>query len=124
MTRNLLIGKYGEWVAMRYLKGLGYMIIERNYKNEVGEIDIIARDDQTVVFVEVKTRRSDTFGQPIEAITRRKRKKIIETALLYMQGLTPEPPARFDVVSVRLTGNKSSTGYQKTLQHIKDAFEL
>ncbi|KJU81269.1 Uncharacterized protein family UPF0102 domain protein [Candidatus Magnetobacterium bavaricum] len=124
MVKRLLIGKYGEWVAMGYLKDLGYMIVERNYKNEAGEIDIIARDGQTVVFVEVKTRRSDTFGQPVEAITYRKRKKILNTALLYMQGLTPEPPARFDVISVKLTDNNSSTGYKKTLRHIKDAFEL
>ncbi|MBF0338414.1 MAG: YraN family protein [Nitrospirae bacterium] len=124
MPKNLLIGKYGEWIATCYLKGLGYIIVERNYKNEAGEIDIIAKDAKTIVFVEVKTRRGDAFGQPVEAITYKKRKKILNTALLYMQGLTPEPPVRFDVISVKLTGNKLSTGYRKSLQHIKDVFEL
>ncbi|MBF0338555.1 MAG: YraN family protein [Nitrospirae bacterium] len=124
MTKKLLIGKYGEWVAMCYLKELGYTIVEKNYRNDAGEIDLIAKDGQTVVFVEVKTRMSDTFGQPVEAITFRKRKKILNTALLYMQGISPEPSVRFDVISVKLTHNQHSPIYRKSLQHIKDAFEL
>ncbi|MBF0606899.1 MAG: YraN family protein [Magnetococcales bacterium] len=124
MTKKLLIGKYGEWVAMCYLKKLGYSIVEKNYKNDVGEIDIIAKEGQTIVFVEVKTRRSDTFGDPVEAITYRKRNKILNTALLYIQGISPEPSVRFDVISVKLTHNQHSPAYHKTLQHIKDAFEL
>ncbi|MBF0343214.1 MAG: YraN family protein [Nitrospirae bacterium] len=123
-TANLMIGRYGEWVAARHLKRLGYSIIERNYRNTVGELDIIAKDGETIVFIEVKTRRSDDFGQPYESITYRKRQKILKTAQLYLQGLTSEPSVRFDIISVKLSDNKSIVGYQKTLEHKKDVFEL
>lgn len=114
----LSLGRRGESRAARYLKGLGYRIIRRNYKSPSGEVDIIAMDGETLVFVEVKARKGDSFGSPGEAVGPRKQKKIIEAALFYMGSLRSQPPARFDVVGIRLRG------WRAEVEHIKDAFGL
>ncbi len=116
--KNLITGKYGEWLAIRYLKKKGYEILKRNYKTPIGEIDIIAKDRTWVVFIEVKTRKSDRFGQPFESIDKRKREKLIKTGLLYLKRLKDTPAVRFDIISISLTEK------QKRIEHIKDAFEL
>ena len=74
--RKQEIGKKGETVAVRYLKKQGYRIVEQNYRSKVGEIDIIARDKQSLVFVEVKTRTNEKFGLPETSITQEKLEKI------------------------------------------------
>ena len=113
-------GHYGEKIAASYLKGLGYAIIERNFRQRFGEIDIIAEDGEVLVFIEVKTRKSDLFGSPFEAVDSRKQKKMSRVALTYLNrcGRTDQA-ARFDVVAVLL---------QKTLppkvELVRDAFEL
>ncbi|MBF0318913.1 MAG: YraN family protein [Nitrospirae bacterium] len=118
MIKTLVTGKYGEWLAARYLKKGGYSILKRNYKNPIGEIDIIAMDAETIVFVEVKTRTSDEFGEPVEAIDYKKRKKIINTARLYLRKHGSTPAARFDLVGISL--GKSG----REIIHLKDIFEL
>ncbi len=118
ILRKILTGKYGEWLARRYLKKKGYRILHWNYKTPIGEIDIIAKDGNKVVFVEVKTRKNDSFGLPIEAINYRKRKKIVNSALLYMKRLKDSPAIRFDIISIHLHDN------QKKVEHTIDAFEL
>ena len=70
------LGSKGEDLAIQFLKKKGYRIIDRNYKTSVGEIDIIARDGNTIVFVEVKTRTDDSFGYPFEAVNKKKRQKL------------------------------------------------
>ncbi|RJQ41478.1 MAG: YraN family protein [Nitrospiraceae bacterium] len=110
-------GSKGEDLAAEFLKAQGYRIIERNYKTPIGELDIIAKDGETLVFVEVKTRSSNAFGYPFEAVDARKKHKLKNLALFYMKALKKNCAARFDVISINLTGS------EKEIEHIKDAFE-
>jgi len=117
--QHLTTGKYGEEIAVALLKDNGYKIIARNYKTKLGEIDIIARDRDTICFVEVKTRHSDKFGLPQEAVQGFKQRQISKTALVYLKDNNLlNKKARFDVVSVIQTQDKLKT------ELIKDAFEL
>lgn len=111
------LGSRGEQLAADFLSASGYRIIARNYREKCGEIDIIARDGATHVFVEVKTRQGDRFGDPFEAITAHKQQQIQRTALLYLSrhGLLDEP-ARFDVVGVEFKSDAP------LITHLKDAF--
>ena len=82
---NICLGKSGEEIATQLLKEQGYKIWVRNYKTKLGEIDIIAKDKDTVCFIEVKTRHSDKFGSPEESISESKQKKIVRVALLFLK---------------------------------------
>jgi putative endonuclease len=113
-----LLGSEGEAIAVQFLKKQGYTIIAHNYKTRIGEIDIIAKDDETIVFVEVKTRSDDAFCAPYESVNTSKRQKIKNVASLYLQKQKKEFPARFDVISITCRQNG-----QKAIRHIKDAFE-
>jgi len=95
-------GRFGEEIARRFLKSLGYEIITSNFRTKIGEIDIIARDKQDFVFVEVKTREDvEEWGIPAEAVTARKRERMKEVALLYLQKEgVKEAGMRFEVVEV------------------------
>ena len=94
-------GHEGEHLAVRHLKRLGYRIICRNYRSPLGEIDIIARHRGVLVFVEVKSRSTETFGSPKLAVTSAKQRKLSQVAWHYLQqhNLT-EASARFDVVTI------------------------
>ncbi|MDE5756056.1 MAG: YraN family protein, partial [Clostridia bacterium] len=95
----------GENIAVDYLKKQGYIILERNFSTKVGEIDIIAQDKDTIVFVEVKARENTKFGQPIESITPQKVRHIIRTAQWYITAKHKyNYPCRFDVIEI-LQGN-------------------
>jgi len=111
-------GARGEEKACDFLQGQGYRILERNYRCRLGEIDIIAREGRTVVFVEVKARSSGRFGLPQEAVGPRKRRRMTAIALHYLQsrGWLGEP-ARFDVASVGLDGG------QETVTLFRNAFD-
>ncbi len=113
------IGNKGEDLAVKFLKKKGYFIIERNFKTKLGEIDIIAKDKNTIVFVEVKTRTNDYFGYPFEAINEKKKNRLKNLALIFMKRYERELPIRFDVVSIFYM-----SGGNKKIQHIKDAFEF
>ena len=115
---HLLQGYEGEQLAVRHLKRLGYRIICRNYRCLLGEIDIIARHRDVLVFVEVKSRRSQAFGSPKQAITPAKQHKLSQVAWHYLQkhDLT-EAKARFDVVTV--SGTKGAPVFEV----IENAFE-
>ncbi len=117
MPHNISIGKRGEDEALRVLKKNGYRILERNYRCRYGEVDLIARDGDTIVFVEVKTRGSDRFGSPMHSVDFRKQKHIISVSNTYLvhYGLT-DSAVRFDVVSIEIRGDRYST------EIIKDAF--
>ena len=95
------LGNAGERVAERYLKHQGFRILFRRYRTPLGEIDLIARDQDTIVFVEVKTRRGDSAGNPESAVDERKQAQITRLALAFLKqnGLL-EHPARFDVVAI------------------------
>ena len=113
------IGQKGENLAVAYLQNLGYKVLERNYRCKLGEVDIIALDNDTLIFIEVRTRSSLDFGLPQESINRRKRHQISKVALEYMtRKKLKNTPARFDVVAVSLEPGKEKVDL------IKDAFEL
>ena len=106
---RIALGKTGEDLACRELERRGYAILARRYRCRGGELDIIARDGQTLVFVEVKTRDGREFGEGVDAVTARKRRRITQVALDYVarHGLT-DCPCRFDVVSIQIDGSRST----------------
>lgn len=96
-----LLGNRGENAAVRYLKAKGYRILFRNHKNQFGEIDIIARDQDWIVFVEVKTRSSTAAGHPTEAVTVGKQIQLTKLAMVFLKRhKLLNHRARFDVVSI------------------------
>jgi len=113
------LGKSGEITALRYLRRRGYEIIARGYKVGRGEIDIIAFDKQTLVFIEVKTRRSRRFGTPEESVTLTKQKQIRRLAERYCaQHDLEDSPCRFDVLTLELLPDKGWT-----ITQFRNAFE-
>lgn len=114
------IGDIGEDYAAAYLKKHGYKIIERNYRKNYGEIDIIAKTAGVVCFVEVKTRHSNTITQPYEAVDFRKQNKIIHTASAYLIENRIESACRFDVCEVFV--DKESLKLDK-INYIESAFD-
>lgn len=102
--RRKNLGKQGENLAVRHLKRNKYKILEKNFRSKFGEIDIIAQEGDFLVFVEVKTRWSEKFGSPEEAITPWKIKRVIKTGQYY-KSLHPELPEalRIDVVAIELS---------------------
>lgn len=116
---NLYLGSCGEEVALRFLKANGYKILVKNYKSKLGEIDIIARDKDTICFVEVKTRSSDRFGLPQEALSDFKQRQIAKTALSFLkENKLLDKKARFDVIAITLQEDSPK------IDLIRDAFEL
>lgn len=119
MGEHLRTGKIGEQMAAAYLQEAGYQILERNYRCPFGEIDIIAREGDTLVFVEVKSRRSENFGLPQLAVGPEKQRRISRISLYYLQShRLDEANVRFDVVAILLRRENPS------IELIKDAFEL
>ena len=101
--RRIRTGKQGEALAAAYLEKEGYQIIERNYRCLFGEMDLVARDGQTIVFVEVKSRKSDRFGVPQLSVGLQKQKKLSQIALHYLEQKRFCPcDARFDVIAIRM----------------------
>jgi len=118
---NINIGKYGEDLACKYLENKGYKIKERNFRTFLGEIDIISEYKRDIIFVEVKTRRSDKFGYPEEAINYNKQRKIIKNALCYLAKYNLwENNYCFDVILVSISNHKEI----KRIKHIRNAFYL
>jgi putative endonuclease len=101
MAAKDAVGRYGEDVAARHLTELGYQLLQRNWRCDLGEIDIVARDGDCLVVCEVKTRRTTTFGHPVEAVTARKAARLRRLAARWLEetGLRP-PHVRIDVVAV------------------------
>lgn len=115
-----LLGDRGERAAVAFLKKLGYKILARQFRNDFGEVDIIAQDGETTVFVEVKTRRSTDDGQPFEAVDRRKQAKITRVALAWLKKHGRlEQRARFDIVSILWPEENG----EPQLSHYLNAFE-
>ena len=121
-TDNKSVGTFGEASACTFLKHKGYKILERNYRNRGGEIDIIARKDDYIVFVEVKTRNSEDFGAPSEAVNVIKQQKIVNTAMSFIMQNGSDSDYRFDVIEVMY--KRSVFGGFKTVKvnHIENAF--
>ena len=109
---NKIHGRIGEFDASEYLKKQNYKIIDQNYKNKIGEIDIIAQKDKTIVFVEVKKRLTLQFSRPCEAVTPYKQNKIRKVAQLYLMQKKIDLPCRFDIIEV----------LDEEINHIENAF--
>lgn len=102
-SADLALGRFGEDIAHRHLRGAGFLIAARNYKTPGGsaEVDLIAWEGETLVFLEVKTRQTDAFGAPERAIDHQKRRKIIYAAYDYLRRTCHVPrKVRFDVIAV------------------------
>jgi len=121
MTRQRIqLGQIGEEAAAAFLQRRGYHILERNFRNQWGEVDIIAKDKDTICFIEVKTRRTENFGAPFESVTRAKQRKLTHVALGYLKAReSNEGNARFDVVSVLLKEDEDPR-----IEIIKNAFDV
>lgn len=115
--RRRRLGRRGEELAVAFLEGRGCRVLARNYRCRLGEVDLVARDGETLVFVEVKTRRSLAFGGPGEAVGAAKKARLVRVArhYLYRHGLT-NVPCRFDVVAV------TAAGEELRAEWIRDAF--
>jgi putative endonuclease len=112
-------GLAAEAIAAKYLATHGYVILNQNINYKFGELDIVARDGETLVFIEVKHRRNKYFGEPFEAVTKSKQQKIILAAQAYLTKYTCAiPNCRFDIIS--LVGDLNNP----EIEHISDAFWL
>ena len=110
------IGKLGEEIAVQYLADKGYKILEHNWYNVHKEVDIIAKDGQDLVIVEVKTRQTDEYGEPDIAVTRKKQRMLIAAANAYITRKGLDMETRFDIISIVLNGDNPK------IDHIEDAF--
>ena len=108
-----VLGKKGERLVAEYLKKQGCTILKRNYRTPFGEADIIAEDGEEIAFVEVKTRTSDSYGTPSEAVGKDKRQRYQKIAKCYWLQTGEEPNARFDVAEVWADGR---------IEYLKNAF--
>lgn len=118
---RLNVAKIGESLAVKHLKARGYRILAQNYRARRGEIDLIARDGEFIVFVEVKTRRSLKFGLPQAAVTLQKQRQISKVALAYLQAQNLlDAPCRFDVIAIHLSPQLEVL----RLEQIKSAFDF
>ncbi|HZD59794.1 MAG TPA: YraN family protein [Anaerolineae bacterium] len=115
----MVLGKSGEDMAVRYLRRKRYRILARNFRSKLGEIDIVAQHVRTLVFCEVKLRLNEAFGQPFEAVTPHKQRRIRKVAELYM-AIAVNPgefdAVRFDVISILADGASFN------INHIENAF--
>jgi putative endonuclease len=116
MSANLELGNRGETLAEKYLHETNYQILERNWRFSRAEVDLIAKDGEVLVFVEVKTRSSDFFGKPEESVSPKKEALLKDAAAVYMEQIGHQWEIRFDVISILIKGE----GY--TIEHFKDAF--
>ncbi len=111
------IGDLGEKAACTFLKKSGYKILEKNYLKPMGEIDIIAQKGEYISFIEVKTRQSDAFGLPCEAVTKAKQQRIIKTAYAYIAEQNLDASYSFDIIEVFHDGKKAVN-----IRHLPFAF--
>ncbi|MBI4947423.1 MAG: YraN family protein [Bacteroidetes bacterium] len=116
MAEHNQTGTKGEDIAASYLEKQGYALLEKNWRFGHEEIDIIASNDSTLVIAEVKTRKSNHFGEPEEFVTRQKQKHLIKAANAYIEKKDLDLEVRFDIISILLSGSE-----QKII-HIEDAF--
>ena len=113
------VGKAGEDLAERYLKRQGYAVVERNYRCPLGEIDLVALNRRVVVFVEVKTRRVNTSGTPLESVNAAKRRRLKRVALHYLsRHRLHDRNVQFDVVGISFHTDPPA------VQHVRNAFDF
>lgn len=116
MAHNLDFGKRGEEIACEFLRKKNFVILEQNFRSGRGEIDLIAKQNETIIFIEVKTRSSEKFGYPEESVNESKKAKLKETAINYLEQRSLQNEIRFDIISITITKDKTD------IYHIEDAF--
>ena len=116
MAEHNELGKLGEDLAVQYLTDKGYEILERNWHNIHKEIDIIAKDGEELVIVEVKARQTDEYGEPDIAVTKKKQRMLIAAANAYILNKGLDMETRFDIVSIIFKDG------EPVIEHIEDAF--
>ncbi len=109
---NRKLGLKGERAACRFLKRKGYKILEKNFKSPFGEVDVIARRGEVIAFIEVKTRLTDSFGSPSQAVTPERQKRYFNAARYYFAGRQIDFVVRFDIIEV----------FRGEINHIENAF--
>ncbi|HCE54813.1 MAG: hypothetical protein APF83_06765 [Lutibacter sp. BRH_c52] len=116
MAKHNELGELGEDLAVEELEKKGYEIVERNWRYKKAEIDIIARKDEVLAIVEVKTRSSDYFGDPQDFVNTKKIKMLVEAVNEYVNSKDLEVEVRFDIMAIIINKNKL------TIEHLEDAF--
>jgi len=115
------VGSRAEVLAAALLEARGYRIIERNWRRPEGELDLVADDQGTLVFVEVRSRTGQERGDPLETVNARKRAQVVRAARLYLEAVQPTAVAfRFDVVGVTFASDESPPA----ITHVEDAFRV
>lgn len=118
MSHNTALGRYGEDLATAHLRSVGMTILERNWRCEIGEIDIVAREADVIVVCEVKTRSGVDYGTPFEAISPAKAERLLRLGATWLRSHdTPFMEMRVDIVGI------VGTGRQAVLQHLRGAVE-
>ena len=115
--KNKQIGDKGEEIAAEFLSGLGFDILERNWRFGHKEIDLIARKDQLILFVEVKMRQDNRYGHPEEFVDARKQARLITAATAWLAETGHDQEIRFDIIAIH-----SNPGMDANVLHIPDAF--
>lgn len=118
MISRVALGTAAENLALRYLEAQGLTLILRNFRCRAGELDLILREGEILVFVEVRSRRYTSYGSPAESVTPAKQQKLLRAAACYLQRQGLDPPCRFDVVAIL-----QSDG-EPRIDWIRDAFQL
>ena len=118
MTSRVAQGTAAEELARRYLETRGLTLVARNFRCRVGELDLIMRDGDQLVFVEVRSRRHDRFGTPAESVTRTKQQRLLRAAAVYLQRQHLDLPCRFDVLA------SLHPDSEPQMEWIRDAFQL
>ena len=117
MAKHNDFGRHSEIMAQNYLMSIGYKILETNWRSGHKEIDIIAKDENIIVFVEVKSRTNDIFAKPEDAVNFKKIKNIVRAANTYLISHNIENDSRFDIITLLLMPSR-----EYKIEHIKDAF--
>lgn len=115
MANHNDVGKLGEQIAKKHLKAKNYSILDSNWRWGKGEIDLIVKEKEILVFVEVKTRKKATFGNPEESVTEKKQQLMYELAVEYMYQIGHEAEFRFDIIAILLDPTIN-------IRHFQDAF--
>ena len=118
MTSRVAQGTAAEDLALRYLEVRGLTLVMRNFRCRTGELDLIMRDGEHLVFVEVRSRRHARYGTPAESVTRTKQQRLLRAAALYLQRQRLDLPCRFDVVAILHAEGEPQ------VEWIRDAFQL
>lgn len=117
MAQHLDLGRNGEQLAKTFLEKAGYEILDENWTHGKAEVDLIVYKDRTIIFVEVKTRSGNGFGEPEDFVDNRKQKLLADAADEYLYLMNHQGEARFDIIAILFDRNLNHT-----LKHIEDAF--